>query len=254
MKKLTNPIFVSCLSAGLGVLCLAVRLWMMKTGIDSKDLLVDGHPGDILSWVLTGLLAVLLGAAVFLKPEKYGFQSNPAGGIGAAVCALALAFTAVLVFTEQSSLFIHKITGKIAPLSYALAALAGIGAVTGGVLAFCRFRRQRAWLPLYLPGLVAMMLLFLCGFRYWGAESELQRYLFSLCAQIFILLSLFYRAAAECRMRAPVLYLLFSCGAIFFGLASVADGGAGYLYGLWGLGIALENLGLRVGSKHHAAS
>ena len=51
----------------------------------------------------------------------------------------------------------------------------------------------------------------------------------------------------------PVLYLLFSCGAIFFGLASVADGGAGYLYGLWGLGIALEGLGLRVGSKHHAA-
>ena len=123
MKKLTNPIFVSCVSAGLGVLCLAARLWMMKTGIDSKDLLVAGHPGDILSWVLTGLLAVLLGAAVFLKPEKYGFQSNPAGGIGAAVCALALAFTAVLVFTGQSSLFIHKITGKTAPLSYALAAL-----------------------------------------------------------------------------------------------------------------------------------
>ena len=57
MKKLTNPIFVSCISAGLGVLCLGVRLWMMNTGIDSKDLLVAGQPGDILSWVLTGLLA-----------------------------------------------------------------------------------------------------------------------------------------------------------------------------------------------------
>ena len=53
----------------------------VKLLIKECRVLVDGHPGDILSWVLTGLLAVLLGAAVVLKPEKYGFQSNPAGGI-----------------------------------------------------------------------------------------------------------------------------------------------------------------------------
>lgn len=255
MKKLSNPIIVSCISTGLGIFCLLARLWMMKTGIDTKDLLVTGHPGGILSWILTAVFVILLAASAILRPEKYSFQANLLSGCSGVACGLALLCTVLLVCTGQTAMFTDKLTGKIVPLSVALAALAGISTLSCGVLAWFRFRGKRAWLPLYLPGIITLMLQFLCCFRYWGAESELQRYLFSLCAQIFILLTLFYRAAAECKMRAPMLYFLFSNAAVFFGLSAVADGGVGYVFGLWAVAVALENISLRVsGSKHHAAS
>lgn len=255
MKKLTNPIFVSCISAGLGVLCLLARLWMMKTGMDTKDLLAPDHPGNLISWILTGIFVLFLGVSAFLKPEKYSFQANLRSSFSAVVSILALAGTVLFVFTDRSAMFADKLTGKLAPLAVALAVLAGIGALSSSILALFRFRGQRAWLPLYLPGLIALMLQFLCCFRHWGAESELQRYLFSLGAQVFILLSLFYRASTECKMRAPMLYFLFSNAAVFFGLSAAADGGVGYLFGLWAVAIVLENVSLRIyGSKHHAAS
>lgn len=255
MKKLTNPILVACVSAGLGVLCLFSRLWMMNTGLDAKNLLIPGHPGNVLSWILTGIFVLFLGAAAILKPEKYSFPANVRTGISAAVCALALGCTAVFACAGKTEIFVDKLTGRLAPLSVALAVLSGIGALSCAVLAFFRFRGQRGWLSLYLPGLIAMMLLFLCCFRHWGAESEPQRYLFSLAAQIFLLLTLFYRASTECKMRAPVLYFLFSNAAVFFGLSAAADGNIGRLFALWAVAVALENVSLRVaGSKHHAAS
>lgn len=244
MKKLSNPILVTCICAGLGLVCLPLRLWMMGTGIDGKALMIANHPGSILSWVLVGLLAAVLTAAMVVKPDKYSFRPGVCSGCGAVAGALAMAMTAVYAFPGADN---H--------LAVLLGILSAAGVACEGVLAFFRFRGKRGWLPLYLPAVMALMLQFLYCFRIWSAEPELQRYFFSLAAQVCLLLTLFYRLCVECRMQKPGLYLLFSCGAVFFGFAAVADDGPGYLYGIWAVAVMLENLGLRIGRRrsHEAA-
>lgn len=244
MKKLSNPICLTCICGALGLLCLPLRLWMMHTGIDSKALMIGSHPGNILSWVLTALLAAVLVAAMVVKPDKYSFRPGVFSGFGAVAAALALAMTAVFAFRGEAS---H--------LSVTFGVLAALGVVSNGLLAFFRFGGKRGWLPLYLPAVLTLMLQFLYCFRIWSSEPELQRYFFSLAAQICILLTLFYRICVECKMQKPVLYLLLSCASIFFGFAAGTDGGPGFLYGIWAAAILLENLGLRVARrKNHEAA
>lgn len=244
MKKLSNPIWITCICGALGLLCLPLRLWMMNTGIDGKALMIGSHPGNIFSWVLTALLAAVLITAMVRKPDKYSFRPGVFSGFSAVVAAAVLAMTAVYAFR-----------GEVSHLSVIYGILATLGAISEGFLAFFRFRGKRGWLPLFLPAVLTLMLQFLYCFRIWSSEPELQRYFFSLAAQICLLLALFYRACVECKMQKPALYLLFSCGSIFFGFAAGADAGPGFLYGIWAVAILLENLGLRVGRRksHEAA-
>lgn len=244
MKKLSDPILICCLSAGLGLLCLPARLWLMHAGVDSKNLLVSGHPGRILCWILTVGLAALLIAVLVVKPKKYGFRPGPFSCAGAAVSVICLSLTAAYAFSGAST-----------PLDVVFGGMSVLAAVCGAGLAYFRFQGKRAWMILYLPGLLTLMLQFLYCFRLWSAESELQRYFFCLGAQVCILLTLFYRCAAECRMHKPTLYILFSNASVFFGFAAVADEGAGILYGLWAVSILLENMGIRTGGRksHDAA-
>lgn len=235
MKRLSNPIFLSCLSTGLGLLCLAARLWLMNTGFDGKGLLMSGHAGSTLSYILTAALALLLLAALIAKPQRFSFRSNRISSAGAAVSILCLIQTAVCV-----------LSGIRTPLAIAAGILAILAALCGAALAVFRFLGKRAWLPLYLPAILTLMLQFLYCFRLWGAEPQLQRYFFSLGAQIFVLLTLYYRAAAECKMSTHTLYTVFSCAGIFFGLAAAADGGISTTYGIWALCILLDNLSIRL--------
>ncbi len=244
MKRISNPIIISAASAALGLLCLLARLWLMHTGVDARQLLVPGHPGSILSWTLTAAMGVFLIAVLIVRPSGYSFRSNRLSGGAAAVQCLCLALTSVFAFqTIRMSLTV--VAGVIAILA----------AVCCAAIALFRFQGKRAWLLLYLPGIVTLMLQFLLCFRLWGAEPEPQHYVFLLGAQTFSMLAAYHRAASECKMRAPRAYLLLSSAAVFFGFSAVADGGAGYLYGLWALSFLLENLSVRVPRRksHEAA-
>lgn len=238
MKRIFNPIVISVVSAVLGILCLLSRLWLMQTGVDGKHLLLTAHPGSIMSWILTAVMGVFLVAALISKPLHYSFRPNCLSGGGAAAASIGLALTSVFAFNSiRMSLTVA--TGIIAILA----------ALCCAAMAAFRFLGKRAWLPLYLPGIVTLMLQFLFCFRLWSSEPELQRYVFLLGSHTFVMLAAYYRAASECKMHAPRAYLLLSSAAVFFGFSAVADGGAGYLYGLWALSILLENLSIRVARR-----
>lgn len=235
MKKLSNPIIVCFISAALGLLCLLCRLWLMQTGFDSKQLLMPDHPGNTLSLILPVVLAVLLLAAWFIRPSGYTFQPNRISAAGAGFSVLALIQTAVVI-----------LSGLRTPLAIAAGILAALSALCNAGITGFRLSGKRAWLPLYLPSLLTLMLQFLHCFRLWGAQPELQRYLFLLGAQTFITLGTYYRAAAECRMHTPRAYVLLSGGAIFFGLAAIADGASGLPYGFWAISFLLEIVSVRL--------
>lgn len=235
MKKLSNPIILTGIAGGLGLVCLPARLWLLHAGVDDKGLLVSGHPGSILSYILAAALVALLIAALVAGPQKFAFRANRCSGFSALLSLPALVLTAV-----------HALSGLRTPLALAAGILAILAALCSVFLAVFRFLGKRAWLALYLPAILTLMLQFLYCFQLWGAESQLQRYLFSLGAQVFTLLALYCRAATECRINNHTLYCLSSCAAVFFGLGAAADGGISLTYGVWAVSIALDNLSLRL--------
>ena len=244
MKKLSNPIFITCGSAVLGLLCMLARLWLMTNGVDRKELLLPSHPGNILSWVLTFLMAVFLAAGLLSKPARLSFRSNRLSGIGSAVCAVSMARIAWMLFSATTSM-----------LSLAAGIFAVLGVLCCSLLVIYRFGGKRPRLLLQLPTLLTLMLLFLHNFQLWSAEPELQRYFFSMTAHVFLLLTFYYRAAAACKMAKVSAYLLCSCCGIFFGLSAAADSSTGLLYAMLAVTVLLENLsGCLRGSVHHDAA
>lgn len=232
MKKLLDPIWITCGSAGLGLACLLARFWLFHSGQDQKGLLITSHPGNILTWIFTGLLAVLLLLCLRVKPPKLQFRSNAVSGTGSAVSAICMALLSWQLFSHEAATILILITGV----------LAAIAAICCGILTVLRFLHKRPLLVLQLPMLLVLIFLFLHNFQLWGAEPEHQRYFFSLISHAGLMLSCYYRIAAARNLRSPTAYLVCSCGGIFCGLAAIPDLCFGWAYTLWAVSFLLENL------------
>ena len=231
MKKLTNPIRITCGSACFALACLFARFWLFSSGEDPKSLLLATHPGNILTWILTGLVGALLVFCLLQKPAKLQFKANAISGVGSALCAVAMALISWQVLTANSSV-----------LSLVTGIMAGIAAVCCVAQTALRFLHKRPPLLIQLPMLLTLILFFLHNFQLWGAEPEIQRYFFSLISHAGLMLACYYRIAAACKMGSPTAYLVFSCAGIFCGLAAIPDQPFGWVYALLALGFLAENL------------
>ena len=245
MKKLLNPISITCGSAGLGLACMLARFWLFHDGQDPKGLLIASHPGNILAWIFTGLMAALLLLCLYYKPSKLQFRSNAISGTGSAVCTACMALLAWQFFSGEAATVLILITGI----------LSVIATICCGILTALRFLHKRPLLVLQLPMLLVLIFLFLNNFQLWGAEPEHQRYFFSLISHACLMLACYYRIAAARKLRSPTAYLVCSCGGIFCGLAAVPDLHFGWLYALWAVGFLFENLSaLPQRRVHHDAA
>ena len=226
MKKLSEPRNLALLCATAGIVTLLLRLWMFGTGTDKKGLLVPSHIGSVLSWVVTAATVVAIAVALLLQRRTYAFRPSRLNALGIGMCGLGLIVTAISVFAD----------GK-AVLNILAGSLALVAALCAILIAWARLMRMRPHVLLHLPLLLFLLMFLLNRYRVWSAESELQRYFFTLSALVFVLLSAYQRAASEVGLGQRKAGLFFSCAGIYFCLAAVADPGMPLLFA--GLGVWL---------------
>ena len=238
MKHLSKLPVLTALCAALGLICLYVRQWLLRTGPDHKGLLTVSHPGILLSILLLAAVLCVLCLALRQK-QTYRFRNS-------ALSVVSMVFFAVGYGSAAWKLLENR--------SHTLSAVTGIlGAVCvvcALCIAFALLRKLRLHPFVYCPFAIFLMLFLVCRYQQWSSEPELQRYLFQLLCVITLMVSAYHRAALEADKKGARSYLLVSRAAVFFCIAAIPGSTYGILYGCSAVAIILD--GFTVSKKQGA--
>ncbi len=209
MEKLLKTANLPFFAAVAGVLGALIRFWLYATGLDEKNLLVSGHPGHVLIWVLVAaaLAVVIWGTARLKQAAKYSFNF-PASMIraaGAAVAAGGMLATALIQFFSGGDI---------------LNLLAGIlGLISTAVLLFLSRCSQKGLHPsVIFPAVICayLMVHMICLYRTWSIDPQLEDYCFALLASVSLALACYQDAAFCANAGNRQLHTLFHLLAVFF--------------------------------------
>lgn len=187
-----------------GTIGLAIRVVLLSLA-DSKGLLPGNHIAGILSIVLTALAlgGILLVARKAADAEDYAglFPASNTAAAGSAVGAVGMGVSG----------FFLPVDGGLAVLSAALGVLCAAGLVAA---AYCRYRNQQPNGLLFCVAAVYMIVRTMACCRAWGAEPQLQMYLFQLLTSLFLLLAIYYRAELTVGVKHYRRFVFFSQAAL----------------------------------------
>lgn len=207
MKHLTKPRILSgaCALGGVAVLCL--RLWFLETGVDGRGLLVTGHPGNTLSFVLAAL--VLLPAIFLTLREPDAKQcrcaASPLAALGTLLGCVGFGAAAWWLLANPINL-LTTVTGIIG-IPSVLCVLAA---------AYCRFKGLKPVAPIFWVIIVFLMLLPVQLYHPWSGQTQVTHYFFPLLGSLCVLLWAYHRAALEAGTGSYKSYLLLRhCGSFF---------------------------------------
>lgn len=238
MKHLSKLPVLTALCAALGLVCLCVRQWLLRTGTDDKGLLTAFHPGMFLSLLL--LAAALCVLCLALRQQQvYRFHNSP-------LRIVSMVFFAIGYGSAAWKLFL----GRAQTLSVIAGILGVVSAVCALLIAFALFRKIRLHPFVYCPPALFLMLFLVCRYQQWSGEPELQRYLFQMFSVITLMISAYHRAALEADKKGARSYLLVSRAAVFFCIAAIPGSAYGPLYGCCAAAIILD--GFTVSKKQGA--
>jgi len=229
MKQLSKPSVFTSVCAGAGIAACFLRLWLFASGTDDKGLLVTSHPGNILSWLLTAAVIVLLILCLRGISRRCQFRTEPVTAAGFFVQSIGFGLAAWSMIAKTALVLntAAAITGMLA----AVCALA-IGLFT--------WKGYRAHPLFFCPGILFFVFFLVCQYQHWSAEPEMQRYVFFLLASVLMMLSLYQRAALTTGGGNGTLYLFFSRGALFFCFAASVHSGQPVFLCAMGLSILLD--------------
>lgn len=238
MKQLSKLPVLTALCAALGLICLCVRQWLLRSGTDEKSLLVPGHVGTLLSILL--LAAALCVVFLALRQQQvYCFRNCATSIVSMVFFAIGYGTTAWKLIAHPSQT-LSVITGILGILS-ALCTLC---------IAFALYRKSKLHPFVYCPPAVFLMFFLVCRYQQWSSEPELQRYLFQLLSVVSLMVSAYHRAALEADKKGARSYLLVSRAALFFCIAAIPGSIYGILYGCCAVAIILD--GFTVSKKQGA--
>lgn len=210
MKQLKKPSVSAAIFALGGIAALLLRLWLLKTGVDGRGLLVTGHLGYILSYVLC--LGMPIAFLLLMGKDKRNlhFAPTPLSSIGFFVQAVGFAIAAWTLLS-YTTLVMRTATGILGIAAALCNLVAGIYAIKG-------FRTH----PLFFcPGALFFACFLFCRYQQWSAEPELQQYVFQLAAAVVSMFALYQRSALGVNGGSSKLYLLWSRSAILLCLAAI---------------------------------
>lgn len=194
--------WVSLLTGSVG---LGLRCWLLSSA-DDRGLLPMYHTAGLLSLFLFLLTAGLtfwhLRSA---KPSKAYRLLFPPSALSAAGTALGAAGLGISAFTVEAT----GTLGVLVPL---------LGIASIGTLLYASYCRLIGLRPNgLLHGIVVVYTAFriLTCCRSWGAEPQIQLYLFPMLGALFLMLSCFYRAEADAMAGDYRKYLFFGQVALF---------------------------------------
>lgn len=209
MKNLLKPHILPLFTLGAGGLGLALRVWLLSTGVDEKGLLLTGHPASALSFILAALVLAIVALAVrSLRPIAQYSQLFPASGINAAGCAVG---AATLLYTA----FNETIAGQ-GPLRIILLILSLAAAVALALTGVYRRKGKRPHFLLATVVTVYLMLHTVLQCRTWGTEPQLQRFFFPLMASVFLLLTGYQHTVLNICPGSRRWFVFYNQAALFF--------------------------------------
>lgn len=228
MKQLSRLPVLTALCAGLGILCLCIRQWLLQTGIDSKGLLTAGHPGTWISLLLLAAVICILCLALRQR-QVYHFHPTALSAVSMLFFAIGYGFAAWKLISDRAQT-LSLIAGILAVVSVLCTLLLAVALL-------CKFRLHPF---VYCPPVLFLMVLLICRYQQWSGESELQRYLFQLLSVICLMFAAYHRAALEADKKGIRPYLLLSRAAIFFCIAAIPGGSYAVLYGCSAVALILD--------------
>ncbi len=207
-----------------GVISMAMQSWLISS-VDNRGLLPSVHVASIISLLL---LVATLGLCLLIQRKAppatdYGklFPRSPVASAGTAIAAVGMLISA----------FSMPASGILALLTPIFGSLAG-GALL--VTAYCRFQGLRPNCLLHSVVAVFFIVRTMACCQTWGAEPQLQLYLFPLLACLFLLIAAYFRAELDVLQKSSFQYAFFSQGALMCCLSS-----ATHSQGLFYLSVSL---------------
>lgn len=201
---------------------------MFSTAIDQKGLLIQGHPGMILSWLLLAVVICVLCLSL-KKRQVYHFSPTALSSVSMVFFSLGYGFTAWQLLVTRAQ-----------PLSVITGILAAFSALCTLLLAIALGRKLRLHPFVYCPPALFLMLFLVCRYQQWSGEPELHRYLFQMLCVVALMFTAYHRAALESDKKGIRPYLLLSRAAIFCCIAAIPGSSYGVLYGCCAVALLLD--------------
>ena len=202
VKRLLQSDNLPLLTLFVGVVGVAMQLWLVATGMDEKGLFLTHHPAP---YFITALCAAFVAILYYgleglgNAPYKTLYPASLPAGIGNLLAGAA-------VLTARLNWGVFGI------------ALQCAAALSFGYIGFCRATRRRP--PFAASGIICLFfaLFTVAQYRQWSAEPQLISHLYPLCACISLMFTAYHHAAMDLgegdRKRLVFfsqLALLFSC-------------------------------------------
>lgn len=217
-----NPRLLPRLSLLLGGFGLALRIWLLASGVDNKGLISTGHIANILSFVLTAVFLLLLGAAIqpLTAADKYAklFPASPRRALGVVLGGVGILY---------SGIFMQLPLNNVLSVILLLLALVAAAAMAG--IALCRIRGLRPNFLLSSAITVFMMLHTIAACQDWNSLSQIEKYFFPLMACVFLLLTCYQHSLLNLQRGSRRQYVFYSQAALFFCLLSATSHTVFYL-------------------------
>lgn len=212
VSQKNKPILLPVLGTGIAVFFL--RLWLFSAGVDNRGLLQQNHFANVLSFLLTGGVLLLIFLQLQLWPKKATyrqvFPKSTAAALGAFMGALGIAITVLgdaLQSPDRTNIF-----------CCVLGIPTAVCLVVAGVQRMKKIRHN-----VFLHGIVCLYFIIrlVCKYRVWSAEPQLPEYFFSLMASVFLMLTAYHRANLDYGTGKLFSFAFFHYGSLFFCLCSV---------------------------------
>lgn len=233
MKNIVKSKNLPALTLGLGVLGFLLRWLLYRVGVDEKNLLISGHPLEILLWLLTAASAGLTAAVVWKLDgsSRYADNFRPSMESAAGAFILAVGISVTLLGDGKAFITLEKVRQAAGCLAVASLVMVGIS-------------RSRGKRPLFVyHGLVCVFFAVHMVSRYqtWSGDPQLQDHVFNLLACVTLSLFAFHQAAFDVGSGKRRMQLAMGLLAVYTCLAALANTEHWLLY-LTGAAWAITNL------------
>ena len=221
-RPFLRPQALKLLVPACGGLGLFLRLTMLRTGVDSKGLLVSNHPAWIGLWVLFGatVLMLVLCTRPIHGPAAYrtGFPTSLSAVLGSVLAAAGTAYSAWTLWQAGS------------PLFAAAAALAGLSFLA---VAVSRMLDRKPNFLLHVVICVHFALEMLRLYQTWSFDPQIQDYCFQLFACIALTMTAYHLALFGIGKGSHRLLWAWGLAAVFLCCVSLDSGSLYLTSGIW---------------------
>ena len=188
MTLAVKPKLMKALLGTAGVLGLALRSVLYRSGVDQKGLLIQGYWADSAIWILTAtvVVAIALWCRQLRAPEEYeeAFPRSLFSTVGTVFAGIAFLLSPTVGAPSSTFASIEVVLRMAAAASLIM-------------VSYCRFQGKKPLFLLHCIVCVYLALRLVCQYRLWSADPQIQNYVFYLGAHIALMICAYQLAAFD---------------------------------------------------------